>query len=82
MQPLFRMVIDRRRKVLQVAPGAAIGSPCGIFPAERPGDFVKPSMAEESQQTLRALTGFPRSRLSRRNIGKVDRDHVRYLDFR
>jgi hypothetical protein len=39
------VIIDRRREVLQIAAGAAVGPARGIFPTERPGNFIEPSIA-------------------------------------
>jgi hypothetical protein len=91
MQSLLVMMIDCRRKVLQIAPRAAAGAlvrlaltlaPRRIFPAERPGDFIKPPAAKELQQALCALASFFRSRQSRRNVDKIDCNDVCYFDFR
>jgi hypothetical protein len=90
VKPFFKMMANRSRKVLQIAPRAAACSlvrpalavaPYFIFTATGAGYLVECFESPKLQQTLRTLTGFCRVGQSWRDIGEVDPNHVRDPDF-
>ena len=70
------MMIDRRSKVLKIAPRAARTSPFGIGAAGGAGDFAQSPLAKEFEEPAAPLGGLLRASLIRGNVGEVDVNHV------